>query len=77
MIYINSRGDEMMLVVVPNMLLNRAFNLRIIYLPENCFPSMIWEVTNLTSEVCKGILDGFRREVNKFNQHILFTGRRG
>ena len=47
------RGD-MMLVVVPTMVLTSSEK----YLPGYCFPSLIWKLTNLTSEVCKGLLEG-------------------
>ena len=45
-------------------------------LPSHCWTSLIWGVDNLTSEVSKGILDGFSVEVNEFYQCGLFVGKR-
>ena len=39
------------------------------------FLSLIWEVTNITPGVWKGVIEGVQWQINKFNKHLLFIGR--
>ena len=65
------RSDMMMMVVVPTQIFQQETN----HLSGYCFPSLISNFKNLTSNVWKGVLGYFWIEVNDVDEHQLFGGR--
>ena len=65
------RIGMMMMMVVHTNILQEERN----HLSGYCFSSLIWNFTNLTSNVRKGVLEIFWREFNEVDEHQLFFGR--
>ena len=66
------RSDLITMVVVPTHIFRQETN----HLSGYCFPYLISNFTNLTSNVSKGVLGDCLREFNKVDEYRFFGGRR-
>ena len=67
------RIGMMIMMVVPTHIFQKETN----HLSGYFLPSLIRKFSKLTSDVCKGVLYDFRRDVNKVDEHRFFGGRQG
>ena len=75
MVHREERGGMMIEERSDMVIPTKSFQQETNHLSGYYLPYLIRNLTKLTSNVCKGILDYFQREVNKVNEHQLFGER--